>query len=161
MENKRDFIQLDSWMFNLFAPKESRKGMDYIKLLIFAYIYSFSRDGNSKWYGKQQTLAKLIHCGEKAMYTKLKELTDDGYILKEEIKLYGMFHHNNYTVNWSNQEIIDCYSENTSIVPENTAIVSENIAIVQENTNNNKIDTTINTTIIKTTKKISSVTTKK
>lgn len=129
-----DYIFIQQWMIELFKPKEKKKGagVDYVKLMIFAYIYSFSRDGKSKWYGKQQTLAKMVGCGEKAMYQKLKEMVDDGLIIKEEIKLYGMFHHNNY---WVNLDNIAIPSETTLMVSETTAMVSENTPMVSENTN--------------------------
>lgn len=126
-----DYIFIQQWMIELFKPKEKKKGagVDYVKLMIFAYIYSFSRDGKSKWYGKQQTLANMVGCGESTICNKLKELVDDGLIIKEEVKLYGMFHHNNYYVN----------SEITPIVSERTPIISEETPMVSEETNNKSI----------------------
>lgn len=137
-------------MIELFKPIEKKRGagVDYVKLMIFAYIYSFSRDGKSKWYGKQQTLAKMVGCGEKAMYQKLKEMVDDGLIIKEEVQLYGMFHHNNY---WVNLDNIVIPSETTPMVSETPAMVSENTSMDSENTNNKSnyksIDNSINSDI--------------
>lgn len=138
MENT-NYIFIQPWMINLFKPKDGKKGsgVDYIKVLIFAYIFSYSRDGKSKWYGKQQKLAELVGCTEQVVCNKLKELVKDGYIDREEIQAYGMFHHNNYMVN---SKYIAINSEITSI---NSEIIAVNPELTNNKSNNNSIKNSI------------------
>lgn len=138
MENNIDYLFIQKWMTDLFRPKEKGKSLDYIKRDIFAYIFSYSRDGVNKWYGKQQTLAAIVGCSESKICTKLKELVNDGLIIKEEVKLYGMFHHNNYMVN---PEIIAYYSGEYTIDGEKIARFTESKPLIDgEKTNNKSID---------------------
>lgn len=135
-------------MTDLFRPKEKGKSLDYIKRDIFAYIFSYSRDGVNKWYGKQQTLAAIVGCSESKICTKLKELVNDGLIIKEEVKLYGMFHHNNYMVN---PEIIAYYSGEYTIDGEKIARFTESKPLIDgEKTNNKSIYKSTNNKSINT-----------
>lgn len=140
MENS-DYVIIHQWMLEMFKPKEKKKGatLDYIKLMIYAYIYSFSRDGESKWYGKQQTLAEITGCSEDCCKNKLKELVNDGLIYKETIDCYGCFHHNNYYVN------IQKLPVGVQKLPQGVQNASQGVS---EITNNNTINNIHNNTYV-------------
>ena len=121
-------------MFQLFETNDNSKGkgFDYISLLIYAYIYSFTHKAEShKWYGKQQELAKLVHASEQSVCNKLKDLVDKGLIKCERVELYGMFHHNNYTTAGEHG-----YFSDIPVQQELTAVQQERTVVQQELTNN-------------------------
>ena len=148
---KSDFLTIQPWMLDIFDKEEKKRGksFDYDKAMIFIYILSYSRDGKSKWYGKQQNLQRYARCGESTICRKLKELTEDGYIIKETVNVYGMFNHNNY---WVNPELLSKYiddsSDDIAIASEAIAIASDAIGVAPDETNNNIVYKTVNTTSI-------------
>lgn len=149
MINRDDFLTIYGWMNELFKPKQKKRGatLDRDKRDAFAYIWSYSRDGHSVWYGQQQTLAELIGCSESVLCRKLKEMVNDGYIIKEEVSSYGMFHHYNYRVS---PKYLAMHSNNTTVDSETIAIASETTAAIDSEATKYSTDSnnTINNTDI-------------
>ena len=101
------FIVIQSWMIS----ELNLKGTD---LLIYATIYGFSQDGESRFKGSRQYLADWCNSTTRSVQTSLNYLVDRGLILKFEnvvnnVKLCE------YATNFTTGEKISPPSEKTSL----------------------------------------------
>ena len=55
-----------------------------IELMVYAIIYGFSQDGNSKFTGSRQYLADFTGSSKSTIDRVLKELTDKEFVIKNE-----------------------------------------------------------------------------
>lgn len=77
-----NFIQLNKWMFQL--------GINGNTLLVFAYLYSFSRDGESVFSGTVGHLSNLINVSKPTIHKSLNDLIGRGLITKIENVVNGV-----------------------------------------------------------------------
>jgi len=76
MKNENYFV-IQGWMVN----ELQLKGND---LLIFAIIYGFSQNGESKFFGSLRYLQESIGCSEPTVRKALNSLIDQGLIIKHQ-----------------------------------------------------------------------------
>lgn len=77
--NSNDYVTIQGWMI-------SELGLKGVRLITYAIIYSFSRDGHSEYYGSQQYIADFV-CTDKAAISKaLAQLVEDGLIVRRQIE---------------------------------------------------------------------------
>ena len=72
-----EYIVIQDWMIE----KHKLKG---IQLIVYAVIYGFSQDGESKFTGSSKYLMKWAGCSRTAVINALKELADKGLIIKDD-----------------------------------------------------------------------------
>lgn len=77
MINDQNYIHIEGWMIN----KLQLKGND---LLVYAIIYGFSQDENSRFTGSLQYLADWCNSTKQGIQKNLKSLIDKGLIQKFE-----------------------------------------------------------------------------
>ena len=77
MINRENFINIQGWMVTDLRLKGN-------ELLIYAIIYGFSQDGDSKFEGSASYLAEWTNSTKQGIYKALKSLIDKGLIIKEE-----------------------------------------------------------------------------
>ena len=72
-----NYLNVQAWMIT----KLNLKG---IKLLVYAIIYGFCQDGDNCYHGSLQYLQDWTSSTKQCIIKILKELINDGYIVKEE-----------------------------------------------------------------------------
>lgn len=77
--NSNDYVTIQGWMI-------SELGLKGVRLITYAIIYSFSRDGESEYYGSQRYIADFVGADEATISRALKQLVDDGLISKRQIE---------------------------------------------------------------------------
>lgn len=77
---KESYITIQSWM----VDELNLKGND---LLIYAIIYGFSQDGETRYAGGRQYLADWTSSSKRAVQRNLNNLLERGLIKKEEVFL--------------------------------------------------------------------------
>lgn len=78
-----NYYQISGWMLN-------QLGLKGTNLLVYAIVYGFSQDGEGEYNGSLQYLAEFTGASRRTVINALKELTDKGYLLKEERKVNGV-----------------------------------------------------------------------
>lgn len=99
-----NYYQICGWMLN-------RLELKGVALQIYAIIYGFSQDGESEFTGSLQYLVDFTNTSKNTVIKALKELVDDGYIIKTEKRINGV-QFNSYKVsaqvvqklNWGSAE---------------------------------------------------------
>ena len=86
-----NYYQISGWMVN-------RLGLKGAELQVFAIIYGFSQDGESKFTGSINYLCDWLGVSRPTVMKTLKELTDKEFIIKETEVLNGVTF-NHYRVN--------------------------------------------------------------
>ena len=86
-----NYYQISGWMVN-------RLGLKGSELQVFAIIYGFSQDGESKFTGSINYLCDWLGVSRPTVMNTLKELTDKEFIIKETEVLNGVTF-NHYRVN--------------------------------------------------------------
>ena len=86
-----NYYQISGWMVN-------RLGLKGSELQVFAIIYGFSQDGESKFTGSINYLCDWLGVSRPTVMNTLKELTDKEFIIKETEVLNGVTF-NYYRVN--------------------------------------------------------------
>lgn len=86
-----NYYQISGWMVN-------RLGLKGSELQVFAIIYGFSQDGESKFTGSINYLCDWLGVSRPTAMKTLKELTDREFIIKETEVLNGVTF-NHYRVN--------------------------------------------------------------
>lgn len=81
--NDDNFICIQGWMIN----KLNLKGNE---LLVYAIIYGFSQDEESRFTGSLQYLADWTNSSKQGVMKNLKSLVDKGYIEKTDKTLNGV-----------------------------------------------------------------------
>ncbi|MBR6873065.1 MAG: conserved phage C-terminal domain-containing protein [Ruminococcus sp.] len=78
-----NYFQISGWMIN-------RLGLKGTLLKIFAIIYGFSQDGESRFAGSLQYLMDFTGASRRTVIYSLKELTEKGYLIKHETEKNGI-----------------------------------------------------------------------
>ena len=76
MENE-NYIVVQGWMVNELHLKGN-------ELFVFALIYGFSQDGQSVFRGSSSYVAEWLNITKRSALDILKNLTDKGYLIKQE-----------------------------------------------------------------------------
>jgi predicted transcriptional regulator len=87
-----NYIHITGWM----VSKLNLKGND---LLVYAIIYGFSQDGNSRFTGSLQYLADWVNSSKQTVMTSLKKLVEQGFIEKFDKVINGVKFVEYYTKN--------------------------------------------------------------
>lgn len=116
-----NYILIQGWMINELKLKGN-------ELLIYAIIYGFSQDGESKYKAGLQYLADWTNSTKQGCLNSLKKLIEKEYIFKEELELNNI-KYCNYT---ANLKIIDTIKQ--SLIP-----IKKSLIPVKESLINNKI----------------------
>lgn len=74
-----NYVVVQGWMCNELELKGN-------ELLVFALIYGFSRDGNSKFQGSRKYIADTFNISLPTVDKSLNNLVNKGYLNKEETK---------------------------------------------------------------------------
>lgn len=86
-----NYYQISGWMIN-------RLGLKGVELQVFAIIYGFSQDGESKFTGSINYLCDWTGVSRPTIIKALKELTDHQFLIKE-IEIVTSVTFNHYRVN--------------------------------------------------------------
>lgn len=78
-----NFINIQGWMINSLKLKGN-------ELLVYAIIYGFSQDGETRFTGSLQYLADWTSSTKQGITKNLKALVEKGYIVKEEKYINGV-----------------------------------------------------------------------
>lgn len=78
-----NYIVVQGWMVTQLKLKGN-------ELLVFAIIYGFSQDGESRFTGGRQYLADWTNSTKQGIQKNLKSLLEKGYIQKEEKTINGV-----------------------------------------------------------------------
>lgn len=81
--NNENYIVITGWMVNNFELKGS-------ELLIYALIYGFSQDGESKFYGSRKYIAEWFNCSLPTVDKALNGLLEKNLIIKIEETINGV-----------------------------------------------------------------------
>lgn len=81
--NEENYILIQGWMIN----KLNLKGNE---LLVYAIIYGFSQDEESRFTGSLQYLADWTNSSKQGVMKNLKSLADKGYIEKTDRMINGV-----------------------------------------------------------------------
>lgn len=81
--NDENFICIQGWMINNLKLKGN-------ELLVYAIIYGFSQDGESRFTGSLQYLADWTNSSKQGVMKNLKSLTEKGYIEKIDRTINGV-----------------------------------------------------------------------
>lgn len=84
------FITIPDWMQEL--------DLDIYETIILAVIFGFSQDGDSRFSGSQNYLAKKAKCSRRKVITCLENLMEKNLILKFDVNIKGS-HLCEYTIN--------------------------------------------------------------
>lgn len=114
------------WMMN-------RLGLKGNKLIVYAIIYSFTQDGESKYYGGRKYMAEAAASSLPTIDRALQELEAEGYIHKEERDNDGVSHCH-YSV-FLNDDGEGIKNDSTPYQNDNTPYQNDN---TQYNNKNNK-----------------------
>lgn len=77
------YITIQGWMVNDLKLTGN-------ELLVYAVIYGFSQDGETKYTGSRQYLADWCGCSKPTIQAALNKLTERGLIIKDEIFSNGV-----------------------------------------------------------------------
>lgn len=88
---KNTYYSIQSWMLSRLELKSN-------DLLVFAIIYGFSMDGESKFKGSLKYLMNMTGASKPTVLKSLKFLIEKNFIIKQKIKISGLFV-NDYSVN--------------------------------------------------------------
>lgn len=88
----RGFITIPDWMHDL--------DLDVYETIILATIFGFSQDGDSRFSGSQNYLARKAKCSRRKVVNCLENLLSKGFIEKFDVNVRGM-HLCEYTFNTS------------------------------------------------------------
>ena len=86
----RGFITIPDWMHDL--------DLDVYETIILATIFGFSQDGDSRFSGSQNYLARKAKCSRRKVVNCLESLLSKGYIEKFDVNVRGI-HLCEYTFN--------------------------------------------------------------
>ena len=140
--NNENYIQIQGWMINELKLKGN-------ELLIYAIIYGFSQDGQSKFTGSLKYLSDWTNSSKQNCLNHLKSLLEKNLIEKEEIEL----NNNKYCKYNVKLDTI----QNFCIGSKNFCIGSKNFCIGSKNFCTNNIDNNIDNTNIDNNKLLSIV----
>jgi len=127
-----NYVVIHGWMCN----ELNLKGND---LLVYAYIFSYSRDGQNKCYSNLDTIAKTFNISKPTVIKSIKNLVDSGYIIKhihKDITKTNSYEHNVDVVK-------NLYSRSKESLPQRSkeSLLNNNILISKDISNNkNDID---------------------
>lgn len=130
--NSDNYVIIHGWMCN----ELNLKGND---LLVYAYIFSYSRDGQNKCYSNLDTIAKTFNISKPTVIKSIKNLVDSGYIIKhihKDITKTNSYEHNVDVVK-------NLYSHSKESLPQRSkeSLLNNNILISKDISNNkNDID---------------------
>ena len=91
MVDDENFITIMGWMVTMLKLKGS-------ELLVYALIYGFSQDNESKFYGSRRYIADWFNCSLPTIDKALNNLLDKDLIIKEEKNINGVLF-NRYKAN--------------------------------------------------------------
>lgn len=91
-----NYVNIQGWMIN----ELGLKGND---LLIYAIIYSFSQDGNSKYLGGIEYLMNWTKSTKQGVIKNLKSLLEKNLIFKEE----AISNKAKYCKYWTNMDLVN------------------------------------------------------
>lgn len=120
--NPDNFITIQGWMIT----DLNLKGND---LLVYAIIYGFSQDGESKFSGSRQYLADWCNCSVRSIQNILNDLVKKEYIAKyEEFK--NNVKYCSYATNFTGSENFSRGGENTAL---NNIVDNKNNKLSKDN----------------------------
>ena len=83
VSKRRGYINIQWWMVSELELKGN-------ELIVYAIIYGFSQDGESRFTGSLQYLADWVGGTKQGVQKNLKSLVEKGYINKEDSYINGM-----------------------------------------------------------------------
>ena len=78
----RGFITIPDWMYDL--------DLDVYETIILATIFGFSQDGDSRFSGSQNYLARKAKCSRRKVVNCLENLLSKGFIEKFDVNVRGI-----------------------------------------------------------------------
>lgn len=72
-----DYLHIPGWVYNL-------KLASMNEMLIFSLIHGFTKDGEAKFTGSAKYIAEWTLLNPTTIYSILKKLTEEGFLIKEE-----------------------------------------------------------------------------
>lgn len=82
MDNRSSFVVIQEWMLDL--------DLDLIETVIFAVIWGFSQDGESRFRGSWKYLQNSAKCSRAKVSRTIKRLVELGYIKKNDQTVGGV-----------------------------------------------------------------------
>lgn len=131
MEERKKFKDKNHYL--IFGWMMNRLGLKGSKLIVYAIIYSFTQDGESKYYGGRKYMAEAAASSLPTIDRALQELEAEGYIHKEERDNDGVSHCH-YSV-FLNDDGEGIKNDSTPYQNDNTPYQNDN---TQYNNKNNK-----------------------
>lgn len=135
MIEDESYITIMGWMVNILDLKGS-------ELLVYALIYGFSQDGESKYYGSRKYIAEWFNCSLPTIDKALNGLLEKGYIIKEPETINGVtfnrFRYSKETLQGikklyrGSKETLQGGSKETLHNNTNINIIEDNIDIIKE-----------------------------
>lgn len=101
-------------------------------LLVFALIYSFTKDGKTRYYGSLNYLMKVLGCSRRTVINSLDSLVETGLIIKEIQKTQN--EPNKYYINLEVVQKLH-YQSSAKIAPEVVQKLHEGSAKIAPNNN--------------------------
>lgn len=129
--NPDNFVTIQGWMVSDLKLKGN-------ELLVYAIIYGFTQDGESKFNGSRQYLADWCNCSVRSIQTVLNNLVENRYIAKYE-EIHNNVKYCSYATIFTGSEKFSRGSENFSlnnIVDNNSNTLSkDNVKLAQQEFN--------------------------
>lgn len=114
-------IVIHGWM-------RTELGLKGNELLVYAIIYGFSQDDESRFYGSQQYLADWCGCEKRSIQNILNNLTDRGLLTKYE-EYRNNVKYCQYVANFTTTEIFSPPTEKISPPTEKSSVATEKSAV--------------------------------
>ena len=130
MDNE-NYILITGWMVNDLQLKGS-------ELYVYALIYGFSQDGQSKFYGSRRYIADWFKCSLPTIDKALNGLLEKGYIIKEVEEINGVIFNRYRTSKETLQGIKNLYRGSKETLHNNTIYNSEKNIIINNNISKDK-----------------------
>lgn len=102
--NSEDFILIQGWMAH-------ELGLSGTELIVYATIYSYSRDGSGEFKGSLSYLADISGASRSTVQRALKSLCDKGLIRKREVEVNNV-QFSNYSIEQGIVKMTRGYSQN-------------------------------------------------
>lgn len=128
--------------FHIYGWMINNGGLYGEKLLLFAHIYSYSKDNNGKFYGSLEYLMATLKCSKNTVLKHFRELIDLGLIIKKEERFNNIIFHS-YT---HNEQVVQILVNGGSISDFKDDLSVQNLGVDGSNfEHNNIIDNNSNT----------------
>lgn len=125
--NDGNYLVIQGWM-------RTKLGLKGNELLVYALIYGFSQDGESKFVGSAKYISEWVGITKKATFAILKKMTEAGLILRHE-KIVNGVSLVDYSINVEKLSFDENFpTDNNSSLPPRE---KTSLPLIYNNNNNN------------------------